>query len=160
MPPPSPLLEIGRVTKPHGLRGEVIVHLTTDRLERVAPGSVLASPKGELRVEASRPHQRDWIVSFAGYTDRTGVEPLRGLVLSAPPLEGEDEELWVHELIGSVVVTADGVEHGRVASVEANPASDLLVLDDGRLVPLTFLVERSGDRLVVDVPAGLLDDDV
>jgi hypothetical protein len=56
-----------------------------------------------------------------------------------------------------VVATPDGTEHGRVASVEANPASDLLVLDDGRLVPLNFLVDRSPGRLVVDVPAGLLD---
>jgi 16S rRNA processing protein RimM len=151
------MLEVARITKPHGLRGEVIVHLVTDRVERVAPGSLLSSRRGEMRVEASRPHQRDWIVSFAGYADRNEVEVLRGLVLSAPPLEGENDELWVHELIGSVVATPDGTEHGRVASVEANPASDLLVLDDGRLVPLNFLVDRSPGRLVVDVPAGLLD---
>jgi 16S rRNA processing protein RimM len=149
---------VGRITKPHGLRGEVVVHLVTDRVERVAPGSVLATSRGELRVEASRPHQRDWIVAFAGVADRTAAEGLRALVLSAPPLEGEDDTLWVHVLVGSVVATPDGTEHGRVASVEANPASDLLVLDDGRLVPLAFLVDRAPGRLVVDVPAGLLDE--
>jgi 16S rRNA processing protein RimM len=157
---PGPeLLEVGRITKPHGLKGEVIVHLVTDRVERVAPGSVLSSRRGELRVEASRPHRRDWIVAFEGVPDRDAAEALRALVLSAPPLEGEDEALWVHELVGCVVATSDGVEHGRVVSVEANPASDLLVLDDGRLVPLNFLVSRSPGRLTVDVPAGLLDGD-
>jgi 16S rRNA processing protein RimM len=154
---PSGLLEVGRITKPHGLRGEVIIHLVTDRVERVAPGSVLSSPKGAMRVEASRPHHRDWIVTLAGYDDRNGAEALRGLVLSAPPFDGEDDELWVHELIGCVVATPDGIEHGRVTAVEANPASDLLVLDDGRLVPLNFLIRHAPGWLLVDVPAGLLD---
>jgi 16S rRNA processing protein RimM len=158
--PDTGLLEVGRITKPHGLRGEVIVHLVTDRVERVAPGSVLSSARGEMRVETSKPHQRDWIVAFEGILDRNAAEGLRALVLSAPPLEGEDDALWVHELVGCVVVTPDGVEHGRVASVEANPASDLLVLEDGRLVPLNFLTDRSPGRLVVDVPAGLLDGDL
>jgi len=41
-----------------------------------------------------------------------------------------------------------------------NPASDLLELDDGRLVPLAFLVGfEPGIRIDVEVPAGLLDDD-
>ena len=55
------------------------------------------------------------------------------------------------------VCEADGTKRGRVQSVQANPASDLLVLESGALVPLTFLVEQSGDRLVVDVPDGLFD---
>jgi 16S rRNA processing protein RimM len=156
------LLEVGRITRAHGLRGEVIVHLVSDRIERVAPGSVLTTKVGELRVEASRPHQGNWIVTLAGVDDRNAAEALRGLLLSASPLEGLDDDgdaLWVHELVGCVVATPDGTEHGTVASVEANPASDLLVLDDGRLVPLTFLVGREAGRLVVEVPAGLLDDD-
>ena len=63
----------------------------------------------------------------------------------------------MHALIGSEVVDVAGRAHGRVEAVEANPASDLLVLGDGRLVPLVFVVESSAGRVVVDVPAGLLD---
>lgn len=153
------LLEVGRVARAHGLRGEVVVALTTDRTERVAPGTVLTTKKGELVVETSRPHQGKWLVLFAGVTERGQAEALHGLVLSAPPLDLAEEAdvLWVHELVGSVVATPDGAEHGTVTAVEPNPASDLLVLDDGRLVPLTFLVETSPGRLVVDVPEGLLD---
>jgi 16S rRNA processing protein RimM len=150
------LLEVGRIVKPHGVKGEVIVDLVTNRTERLAAGSVLASPAGALEVARSSPHQGRWIVAFVGVDDRDRAEALRGTVLSADPIE-DDTELWVHELIGSEVVDVAGRAHGRVEAIEANPASDLLVLADGRLVPLTFVVSSTAGRIVVDVPAGLLD---
>ena len=149
------LLEVGRVVKPHGLRGEVIVQLVTNRTERLAPGSELWSSAGPLTVVRSGAHQHRWIVSFAGTTDREAAETLRGAVLKARPVD--DAGMWVHQLVGSEVVGVDGRRHGRVAEVEHNPASDLLVLEDGRLVPLRFVVSRQGDRMVVDPPDGLLD---
>lgn len=147
---------MGRVTKPHGIKGEVVVDLVTDRLERVAPGSVLTAGSRSLQVTASRPHQGKHLVSFAGVTDRTAAEALRGAVLTAPPLDDPDV-LWVHDLIGLEVVDTDGARLGTVTAVEANPASDLLVLDGGGLVPLRFLVEEAPGRLTVEVPPGLLD---
>jgi 16S rRNA processing protein RimM len=147
---------VGRVTKPHGIKGEVVVDLVTDRLERVAPGSVLTAGSRSLEVTASRPHQGKHLVSFAGVTDRTAAEALRGAVLTAPPLDDPDV-LWVHDLIGLEVVDTDGARLGTVTAVEANPASDLLVLDGGGLVPLRFLVEEAPGRLTVEVPPGLLD---
>ena len=150
------LLEVGRVAKPHGLRGEVVVALTTNRPERVAKGTVLHTDKGPLTITASRPHQHRYIVRFAGVDTREAADALHGLVLSAEPLEDPDA-LWVHELIGSVVVDQHGTEHGTVTSVEVNPASDLLVLDGGGLVPLTFVVDQGDGRITVDVPDGLLD---
>ena len=77
--------------------------MITDRAERLDPGSVLASDRGEMLVRASRPHQRDWIVAFEGIADRNTAETLRGLVLRAEPLE-DPEALWVHELVGCHVV--------------------------------------------------------
>lgn len=150
------LLEVGHVTKPHGIRGEVIVRLLTDRTERVAPGTVLASPRGPMTVVASRRHQSDWIVAFEGVIDRNGAEALRGLTLSAAPIE-DAEAVFVHELIGRRLVTSDGVDRGEILSVQENPASDLLVLDDGSLVPLNFVTAYEPDRLVADVPDGLFD---
>jgi 16S rRNA processing protein RimM len=105
VPAPSELLEIGHITKPHGIRGEVIVRLTTDRRERLDVGSVLASDRGDLVVLASRPHQRDWIVAFDGVADRNQAETMRGLVLRAEPLDDPDA-LWVHDLVGSSRSTA------------------------------------------------------
>ncbi len=150
------MLEVGRVVKPHGLRGEVIVDLVTDRTERLAPGSVLSTPSGELRVARSAPHKHRWIVAFDGVGDHDGAEALRGAVLSAEPLD-DPGALWVHELVGKEVVGVDGRRHGTVASVEANPASDLLVLDAGALVPLRFVVASEAGRVVIDPPEGLLD---
>jgi 16S rRNA processing protein RimM len=155
------LLEVGRIVKPHGLRGEVVVALVTNRVERVASGSVLNGPKGQLVVASSRPFEATgdgrWIVLFAGVNDRSGAEALRGAVLEAPPLADPDA-LWAHELIGSVVVdSGSGDVLGRVEAVEANPASDLLVLEDGGLIPLRFVTAAGAGRVSVDVPPGLLD---
>ena len=150
-------LEVGRVDKPHGVRGEVIVSLVTNRAERLAPRSVLTTPGGSLEVVASSPHQGRWIVQFAGVAGREAAEALRGTVLSAPPLD-DPEELWVHELVGHQVVGRDGRAHGSVVAVEANPASDLLVLESGGLVPLRFVLahDRAAGRVVIDPPEGLL----
>jgi 16S rRNA processing protein RimM len=150
-----PLLEVGRVVKAHGLRGEVLVKLLTDRRERVAPGSVLHTSHQLLEVVESRPHQGGFLVSFAGVVDREAADDLRGEMLSAPPLDDPDT-LWVHELIGADVVGLDGTGYGSVVAVEANPASDLLVLDGGGLVPLRFVTDHSPGRLVIDPPSGLL----
>ena len=150
------MLEVGRIAKPHGIRGEVIVELLTDRVERLAAGSVLHTDAGILAVATARPHQSRWIVAFVGVTDRNGSDALRGTILRAPAIEDPDV-LWVHELVGSEVVDQTGRSHGTVVAVEANPASDLLVLDGGALVPLRFVVDRAEGRLTVDVPDGLFD---
>jgi 16S rRNA processing protein RimM len=134
----------------------VIVRLTTDRTERVDPGSVLQSDRGPMAVRSSRPHQRDWIVQFDGVPDRNAAEALRGLKLRAEPLDDPDA-LWVHELVGTRVVTPDGVDRGTVTAVEVNPASDLLVLDGGALVPLRFVVSTDDGVVTVDPPEGLFD---
>lgn len=156
-------LEVGRIAKAHGLRGEVVVVLTTDRRERVEPGSVLHDGEQDLFVAGSRPHQDRWIVQFEGIEGREAADALRGRTLFAEPLD-DDDALWVHELIGRRVVELDGTERGTVESVQSNPASDLLVLDTGALVPLAFVVEdpppgtaTSPDTVTIDPPEGLFD---
>ncbi len=141
------------------MRGEVVVDLVSNRPEqRLAPGAVLSWGGGDLEVVGARPHQGRWLVTFAGVEDRDAAERLRGATLSAPALADEDDVLWVHELVGAEVVDTTGRSHGRVEAVEANPASDLLVLEGERLVPLVFVVARRPDgTVVVDPPAGLLD---
>lgn len=150
------LLEVGRVAKAHGLRGEVIVSLSTDRTERLDPGTVLSSDAGDLTVVTAHPHQHRFIVQFDGVYSREAAEALHGVVLRAEPLDDPDA-LFVHELIGMRVVDAAEVDLGVVESIEQNPASNLLVLESGGLIPLRFLVERRDDALVVDPPAGILD---
>lgn len=159
----QPLLDVGQVVRPHGLRGEVVVRLVTNRLERLAPGTVLAgrSPSADrpdlsLTVESSRPFQHRYLVRFEHFADRPTAETLRDVTLLARPLE-DDDALFVHDLIGCELVEIGGASHGRVAAVEANPASDLLVGEAGWLVPLRFVVETRPGTIVVDVPAGLFE---
>ncbi len=152
------MLEVGRIVKAHGIRGEVIVELVSNLPDlRLAPGSVLSSSRGDLEVLTSTPHQNRWIVSFRGVEDRNAAETYRGTVLTAEPVEGDDDTLWVHELIGSEVFDLNGRSYGPVEAVEANPASDLLVLSGERLVPLVFVKTRLPGRVVIDPPPGLLD---
>jgi 16S rRNA processing protein RimM len=151
------LLEVGRITKAHGLRGEVVVKLTSDRSERVAPGAEFITDRGTLRVRSSRPHQDRWVVAFEGVEGREGADELRGLQLRGAPIDDPDE-LWVHELIGCIVRTPDGTERGVVEAVMDNPASDLLVLDSGALVPVVFVVGVPHDGVLdVDTPDGLFE---
>ena len=153
------MLEVGRIVKAHGIRGEVIVDLISNRPDlRLAPGSVLTSNRGELEVLTATPHQGRWIVAFRGIEDRNAAETYRELVLSAEPVEGDDDTLWVHELIGAEVFDLTGRSYGLVEAVESNPASDLLVLAGDRLVPLVFVKSKLPGRVVIDPPAGLLDD--
>ncbi len=153
------MLEIGRIGKAHGVRGEVAVHLTTNRTERLDPGSVLMTEHdATLTVASSRPHQDRFIVRFVECSDRNAAEALRGQVLRAKAITVEGE-LWVHDLIGARVVEISGTDRGAVVAVEENPASDLLVLESGALVPLTFLVTFEDGVATVEVPLGLFDDD-
>lgn len=154
------LLEVGRITKPHGVRGDVLVQLTTDVTDRLAPGSQLSTDRGTLTVRRASPHQDRWIVTFEEIPGRDEAERWRGTVLRAEPMPGaelDEGTYWVHELVGAEVVLVDGTAVGRVDAVEANPASDLLVLDGGQLVPVAFVVEQEGGRVVIDPPEGLLD---
>jgi 16S rRNA processing protein RimM len=162
-------LEVGRIVKAHGIRGEVVVEAVSNRPERFRPGSVLFAGDRALVIRTASVHggpnapgrvtRTRWIVAFDGVPDRNEAERMRGTVLSGDAFDRGDDagELWVHELVGAEVVDPAGRALGRVTAVEANPASDLLVLDGQGLVPMVFVVETAPGRVVIDPPPGLLD---
>jgi len=148
------LLEIGKILKPHGLSGELIVDLSTNRTERLNPGSVISTQEFKLNIKTSRPHQKKFIVHFEGIENRDKADELRGESLFAEPIK--DETVWVHELVGAEVIDQKGINRGLVTSVVHNPASDLLELEDGNLVPLNFLTSyKAGETIYVTTPEGL-----
>lgn len=158
------MLEVGQIMRPHGLKGEVVVRLVTNRVDRLDVGSVLATKvvanrevPAQLEVVASRPFQNRHLVVFRGATTREDAESLRGVMLFAEPGEDASEELYVHELIGKHVVDQHGIDRGMVSALEANPASDLLVLPGGALVPLRFVHDVDERTIHVDVPDGLFE---
>jgi 16S rRNA processing protein RimM len=152
------LLEVGRITKAHGLRGDVLVALSSDRESRLDAGSVLVTDRGPLTVVSSSRHQDRWIVHFEEIRGRDDAEAWRGTLLRAEPVDDQDDSvLWVHELVDATVVTSDGTAVGTVVEVESNPASDLLVLDSGALVPVAFVIAHEPGRVTIDPPEGLFE---
>jgi len=170
MPTPE-RVEVGRVVKAHGLRGEVSVHLLTDVDDRLAAGVRVWVDGRETSVATSRPHQGRALVRFAHVRDRTAAELLRGARVEAEPLDADELDVYlVSELVGCRVVDRTGALLGTVAAlVEMPPVAgyDLLevVRADGTtwLLPaadeLVTAVEQDGQLHleVGDLPDGLLD---
>jgi 16S rRNA processing protein RimM len=166
-------LVVGRVGRPHGVRGELAVTPSTDEPElRLAVGEVLTTDPaaaGPLTVAASRWHSGRLLLRFDGVTDRTGAEALRGTWLQAQvdPAQrpADPAEYYDRQLVGLAVVTPDGGRLGEVAEVVHLPGQDLLAIRrEGRadaLVPfvaqLVPEIDLPAGRVVVDPPAGLLD---
>jgi 16S rRNA processing protein RimM len=151
------LLDVGRITKAHGLKGQVSVDLWSDRVERLDAGSVLETDRGPLTVVSTIAHQQRFLVTFEEIAGRNDAESWRGVILRATPLD-DDDVLWIHELFNARVLSADGTYRGTVIAVEENPASDILVLDTGSLVPLTFVLSvEPNTTIVIDTPEGLFE---
>jgi len=150
-------LVVGRITRPHGVRGEVSVEVHTDEPERrFAVGSVLATDPAEagpLTVASARWHTGRLLVGFTGITDRNLAEGLRGIWLTLDSAQAgssdDPDEFHDHELIGLTVVTVSGEPVGRVTDVR-HFGQDLLVIEADRPAesdrPAKPGSARSGDR--------------
>lgn len=167
---------IGRIGKPHGLRGEVTVDVRTDEPERrYLDGAVLnaqapresAFSATSLTVARTRWHQGTLLVTFAELTDRTAAESARGVVLRAVVAADEQpedpEEFYDHQLTGLAVYDLDGRHLGEVVGLN-HGAQDLLrirTLDRREaLVPFVAAlvpdVDVAGGRIVVADRPGLV----
>ena len=170
---------VGRVGRPHGIRGEVVIGVRTDQPDlRFAVGSVVdASRSAEsdrpadrtpLEIATLRWHSGQLLVGFAGITDRTTAGELTGSWLSVDssqlPATSDPDEFRDHELIGLSVRTTAGEPVGVVTDM-LHYGQDLLVVrraDGGEsLVPfvkaLVPEVDLGAGVLVIDPPPGLLD---
>ncbi len=151
------MFEVGRIGRAHGIRGQLYVDLLTDRDERLAIGARLKAGEKWLTVVKARAAGSRWLVQFEGCDDRNAAELLVGAALFAEPLPDTGEGLYVHQLIGADVVGPDGRSYGRCVAIVANPAHDLLELEDGALVPTVFITSTSDDKIVINPPEGLFD---
>jgi 16S rRNA processing protein RimM len=129
-------VEIGRVTRPHGVRGEIRVQLhwaESDTLEHV--GSVRLSRDGKLlgeyRIASARPADKAALLRLEGVPDRDAAERLRGASVSVPRSELpplEPGEYYLCDLFGAAVVGPDGIVVGEVTDVRVLPTTDVLVV--------------------------------
>ena len=131
-------LEVGRVGRAHGLRGEVHVVAVTqlDRAVRARVAAVRRRARRCVDRVGAAERERLGRAASTGVDDRNAAEALRGkIVRGRAARDAPDGELWVHEVIGAEVRDRAGAVLGRVEAVQANPAHDLLVLDTGALDP-------------------------
>jgi 16S rRNA processing protein RimM len=160
MSTPEGLLQVGRVGRPHGIKGDLFLDLTTDRHERAAVDARLLIAGKWYVVERSARSNDRWRVHLTGVESREQAQALTGKAMFAEPIDDPDV-LWIHDLVGASVVDSDGVDRGRCVAVIDNPAADLLELEGGALVPINFVTEvtgrGTGATVVVDVPEGLFE---
>ena len=160
---------IGRITGAHGIRGEVKLRSFTADPAAIAAYSPLETATGVMiDVVRMRPQKDGFIAVLKGVNDRNASEALRGTELFVPRQRlpaPEENEVYVHDLIGLPVLLADGSTLGEVAGIENYGASDLIdVRIEGRkdtvLIPFTagFVLVADGEKVMVDLPEGFLDE--
>jgi 16S rRNA processing protein RimM len=163
------LILVGRVARPHGIRGQVIVNPDTDFLDdRFRAGQVLrvgpADRTVEREIAAVRFHQGRPIVSFAGIETMDEAEALAGAELWMPqsalaPLP--EGTFYRHDLVGCEVRdTADALV-GCVTAVEGTLERSYLVVDGEVMIPLVehicLRIDMSARQVVVSPPEGLIE---
>jgi 16S rRNA processing protein RimM len=165
------LVVVGRIGRPHGIRGAVSIEVRTDEPDkRFAVGSRLLADSGrELVVNSSIWHSGRLLLTFEGYDDRTAIEELRNQLLSVDRPDDEQpadpEEFYDSALEGCEVVDSSGTPIGIVHEVSHLPAHDMLVVrtPDEREVLVPFVeafvptIDVPGKRIVITPPDGLLD---
>jgi 16S rRNA processing protein RimM len=162
---------VGRVLRPHGVRGEVVVEVLSDVPGRLAPGRSLKAswagrPARNLTVESYRVHKTGALVRFAGAEDRDQAEELRDALLevdrSEVPDAPEGTYYW-YQLLGCRC-SVDGEDLGEVTDLVEDGGGLLLVVSkEGRQVPIPFVqsflkeVDVERGRIELDLPEGLLE---
>jgi 16S rRNA processing protein RimM len=153
---------VGRVLRPHGVRGEVVVEVLSDVPGRFLPGSRVqgirpGKPPLALTVAAGRPHKNGAVVRFAGCEGREAAEALRGLDLEVPRAEvpsAPSGTYYQYELLGCRCRN-HGEELGRVVEVVEDGGGVMLIVEGGgRRVPVPFVKQFLLD---VDVARGQID---
>lgn len=166
---------VGRIVKAHGIRGEVAVFPLTENEERFDPGSRLylsatAEGRGALlavTVESARPHQGRWLLTLDRIGDRTHAEQHVGSFLLVPREEAEaareEDEWFLHALVGRRVVDDAGASLGAVLEVLETPGAVMLEIGESggarRLLPFVreFVARVEEGEIVVTPPEGWLE---
>jgi len=164
-------VQVGRIGRPHGLKGEVTVVASTDNPDRFTTGSSFLTDEEEprrLTVAEMRRHHGYLLIRFEGCEDRDNAEGLRGLNLMISPEERrplEEGEYWPQDLEGLVALNRSGHRIGVVTGVVLGDAQDRLVIttSTGGEVEIPFVeglvseVHPSGGFVVVMPPEGLIE---
>lgn len=162
---------VGIIAGAHGIKGEVKLKSFTADPEAIAGYTPLETISGKpIEIVKLRPQKDGFIAVLKGVGDRNAAEALKGTELFVPRArlpETVEDEVYVHDLIGLIVVLKDGSILGKVVDVPNYGAGDLLeVKVEGRkdtvLIPFAskFIVEKKFEagKVVIDLPEGFLEE--
>jgi len=169
MTSPIRYLAIGRVAGAFGVRGEVKVEVHTDFPERFHQLKRVYLGEGDeprpVVVLGARQHKRHFLLRLEGCSDRTAAEKLRGRWLYIPVEEAmplEEDEYYVHEVLGLRVETVADEFLGYVQEVIFTGANEVFVVrkgDEELLIPVlddvVLEIDRPRERILVALPPGL-----
>jgi 16S rRNA processing protein RimM len=159
----DPRIEIGRIVRAHGIKGEVVIMTHDPESDVLADLDQLWLGDVAYPITGARDTQRGWLVQLAGVVTRNDAEALRGraVTVDRDALDLGDDDVLLDDLIGCRVVRLDGSPWGTVAAVEAG-LQDRLVIHDGdveRMLPLVdaFVtgIDLEAGVITVDPPDGL-----
>jgi 16S rRNA processing protein RimM len=159
----DPRIEIGRVARAHGIRGEVVIVTHDPESQVLDPGASLWIGGEARQVVGVRGTHRGWLVQLEGIATRTAAEALRGKVVEVDreALALEEGDILLADLVGCQVRLVDGTPWGTIAAVEGE-VQDLLVIHDGELERMLPLVDEfvtsidlEAGVVTVDPPEGL-----
>jgi len=165
------LIAIGIIRKPHGIRGEATVEPWTDSVERFTDLTkvTLVSPDEkatrEATIESVRDHRGRALIKFAGIETPEVAGELRGWTIEIPDSEArplDDNEYFLHDLVGLTLVDAEGCEQGRVVEVYEGGGGILLQVQRGeRKFDVPFAseictkIDLQSKTMTVNLPEGL-----
>ena len=140
-------LQVARIGKPHGIRGEVTVQVLTDAPgDRFVPGTefvVEPASAGPLTVNSARWNKDILLLGFDEIGTRNEAETLRGakLFIETEELDEDDDEGWYeHELVGLEARIGSSVV-GKVTALNTMPVQDLLMVitPEGKEILVPFV---------------------
>ena len=167
-------IALGVIRKAHGVRGEASIEPWTDDADRFSDldSVTLVSPEEdvirEVRVESVRVHAGRALVKFSGVESPEEVKTLHNWTVEIPEddaRELDDDEYFLHDLVGLTLIDGEGRERGVVTEVLEGGGGLLLNVrrSDGKQFELPFAadlcteIDLTAKRIVVNLPEGLED---
>jgi 16S rRNA processing protein RimM len=162
-------LTVGRILRPHGIRGGVLVEANSELIHEMSPGVtvLIGDSRDETVLKSIRPHRGQFILYFEGITNRDRVETLRDteLAISLQDSSPLPEGTYFHwQILGMQVETEDGEHLGKIVNILETGANDVYIISSGDsefLIPATeevvLKVDLEKNRMTVHLLSGLLD---
>jgi len=166
-------IALGVIRKAHGVRGEASVEAWSDspeRFEHVSSVTLVSPDDSQTRdavIESVRIHAGRALVKFAGIESPEEVQLLQNWTVEVPEAEArklDQDEYFLHDLVGLTLIDAEGTARGKVSEIEETGGGVLLVVDGPRgrfhvpfAADICTNVDLAAKTITVSLPEGIED---